>query len=375
MHIQVHISPRRYRPVPLFDMAPTIQNICLITMTLLAPQVGSHMIMKSPVPYGRQSLNNSPLAADGSDFPCKLRPGVYNLEGAQNIMAIGEYQTLSFIGSAVHGGGSCQVALTADPQPTKDSKWMVIKSIEGGCPANVPGNLPEDPNGGGASTFQYTVPEGIAPGDYTIAWTWLNKIGNREFYMNCGPATVVAAKKRRQELLHDVSKRQNSLPNLFVANLASINDCRTEEGFDYLYPNPGADVEQSGIGPYTQLSCGDLSNTVDPESLNPPITSVTSITITSTHSNQETGENQPLFTSGIITGNISISPTLVSTRMTSIFTTTRDSFTRPTGGSTRKGESNSLVPSGSITPIFIVPSFACSHGASDIWSQDIAAEV
>lgn len=344
-------------------------------MALLGLRVGSHMIMKSPVPYGRQSLNNSPLAADGSDFPCKLRAGVYNLEGAQNIMAIGEQQTLSFIGSAVHGGGSCQVALTADLQPTKDSKWMVIKSIGGGCPANVPGNLPEDPNGSGASTFHYTVPDGIAPGDYTIAWTWLNKIGNREFYMNCGPATVVAARKRRHALLPDVSRRQNSLPDLFVANLASINDCRTEEGFDYLYPNPGADVEQRGIGPYAQLSCGDLSNTLNPESLNtPPITSVTSITTASTDSNQEPGQNQPLFTSGIFTGNISISPTLVSTHMTSIFTTTRDSFTRPTGVSTRNGEGNSLVSSGSITPIFTVPSFACSHGASNIWPQDIAAE-
>ena len=129
-----------------------------------AKSVNSHMIMKSPVPYGLSSLNNSPLAADGSDFPCKQRPGVYDLEGAENILTIGEPNTLSFKGSAVHGGGSCQVSLTTDLQPTNNSKWMVIKSIEGGCPASVPGNLPTDPNGDGASTFQYTIPEGIRPG-------------------------------------------------------------------------------------------------------------------------------------------------------------------------------------------------------------------
>lgn len=61
---------------------------------------------------------------------------------------------------------------------------MVIHSIEGGCPANVDGNLPADPNGDGASTFQFSIPDGINPGDYVLAWTWFNKIGNREMYMN-----------------------------------------------------------------------------------------------------------------------------------------------------------------------------------------------
>lgn len=216
------------------------------------------MIMKSPVPYGKSTLNNSPLLADGSDFPCKQRSGVYDAEGAQNVAAIGEPQTLSFTGSAVHGGGSCQVSLTTDLQPTKDSKWMVIKSIEGGCPANVPGNLPADPNGDGASTFQFTVPDGIAPGDYTLAWSWINKVGNREYYMNCAPFTVTASKKAKREVEEPVetpqmSKRQTSFPDLFVCNLASINDCVTPEGFDYEYPNPGAYVQKAGAGPYTAL--------------------------------------------------------------------------------------------------------------------------
>lgn len=96
-------------------------------------------------------------------------------------MAIGAPQKLSFTGSAVHGGGSCQISLTTDKQPTASSQWMVIHSIIGGCPTNTTqGNLPEDPNGSSANTYEFSIPNGIVPGDYVLAWTWLNKIGNRE---------------------------------------------------------------------------------------------------------------------------------------------------------------------------------------------------
>lgn len=234
----------------------------------LAAVAQGHMEMRSPVPYGKSTLNNSPLDPSGSDFPCKQRPGAFEKEGANNVMAIGSPQTLSFTGSAVHGGGSCQIALTTDLAPTKNSKWMVIKSIIGGCPANVPGNLPEDPNGSGASTFQYTIPEGIAPGEYSLSWTWFNKVGNREMYQNCAPVTVTggAGKRdtqdRRRFEAAEAAKlraRQNaaaSFPDLFVCNLAGINSCTTPEGSEYEFPNPGPDVQTAGNGPFTMLGGG-----------------------------------------------------------------------------------------------------------------------
>ncbi|KIW90695.1 uncharacterized protein Z519_08478 [Cladophialophora bantiana CBS 173.52] len=241
-------------------MVVFFKSVALAALTFLATVGDAHMIMKTPVPYGKSTLNNSPLVADGSDFPCKQRSGVYDAEGASNVAAIGEPQTLSFIGSATHGGGSCQVSLTTDLQPSKNSKWMVIKSIEGGCPASAPGNIGDDPNGSGASTFQFSVPEGIAPGEYTMAWTWFNKVGNREMYMNCAPFTVTSAKKKRYMPAPKASKRQTSFPDMFVANLAAINTCTTPESFDYVFPNPGADVQSAGSGPYTTLSCGSNGN-------------------------------------------------------------------------------------------------------------------
>ena len=209
----------------------------LVSLACLLMVTNAHMIMSNPVPYGKSTLTNSPLLADGSDFPCKQRSGVYDAEGAQNNIAIGQPQTLSFIGSAVHGGGSCQVSLTSDLQPSKNSQWMVIHSIEGNCPSNVTGNLDDNPAGTGAAVFQYTVPEGVAPGQYTIAWSWVNKIGNREFYMNCGPATITAAKKKRYAPATKV-RRQSSFPAMFVANLQGVdNGCTTTEGVDIEYPD------------------------------------------------------------------------------------------------------------------------------------------
>ena len=236
----------------------SLTNIALAALLFIS--VHGHMIMKTPSPMGNP--NNSPLLADGSDFPCKLNgdPSTF-YTGETNTMAIGDPQTLSFTGSAVHGGGSCQVSLTTDLQPTKDSKFMVIKSIEGGCPASVAGNLPADPNGSGASTFQYTIPDGISPGQYTIAWSWVNKIGNREFYMNCGRAEITAAKKKRYAPAAKVSKRQaTSFPEMFVANVG--NGCTTPEDFDYNYPNPGSVTQSAGTGPYTMLSCAANAGSV-----------------------------------------------------------------------------------------------------------------
>ena len=231
-----------------YRMASTKLSFSAIAGIILffIASVDAHMIMVSPTPYGKSTLDNSPLVADGSDFPCKQRSGVYDAKGASNSMVIGEPQILSFIGSAVHGGGSCQVSLTTDLQPTKSSQWIVIHSIQGNCPSNVTGNLDADPSGLGAAVFQYTIPPGISPGQYTIAWSWLNKIGNREFYMNCGPATIVAAKKKRYV---PAPKRQSTFPAMFIANLAGIsNGCITVEGVDTLYPDPGASVMNGTIG-------------------------------------------------------------------------------------------------------------------------------
>ncbi|KAI9149333.1 Chitin-binding, domain [Paramyrothecium foliicola] len=205
-----------------------------IALSGLAAMASAHILMTNPVPYGASSLNNSPLDASGSDFPCKQRPGVYELEGASNVYPQGSTQQLSFKGTAVHGGGSCQVSVTTDRQPDANSVWKVIKSIEGGCPARgAAGNIGNDPNTPVPDTYDFEIPSDLPAGEYSLAWTWFNKIGNREMYMNCAPITVTGSGG-------DVSTF-NALPDMFVAN---INDCRVSEGNDVQFPNPGSFVAQ-----------------------------------------------------------------------------------------------------------------------------------
>ncbi|KKZ63932.1 hypothetical protein EMCG_00241 [[Emmonsia] crescens] len=213
----------------------------------------AHMIIETPYPYGRDSLTNSPLDPVGADFPCKQRKGVYDpplLSNPEaNKFAAGDILELSFLGSAVHGGGSCQISISPDRYPDKNSAWKVIHSIQGGCPANVDGNLePENPEGRDAARFSFHIPESISPGLYTLAWTWLNRRGSREFFMNCAPITVTAAKN------HRTFPKYTDLPDMFIAN---INGCMTPEGVDIRFPNPGYSVDFRG-NPSNLMQIGTL---------------------------------------------------------------------------------------------------------------------
>ncbi|CCF45557.1 endoglucanase [Colletotrichum higginsianum] len=209
----------------------------------LASVASAHMKMSSPAPYDAANLDNSPLEADGSNFPCK--GSSYNAAGASNVYAQGASGELAFIGSAVHGGGSCQVSITYDAKPNKNSVWKVIKSIEGGCPAkNAEGNLGDNANQVNQDKYDFTIPEDMPAGNGTIAWTWFNRIGNREMYMNCGPVTITGSEGSKESY--------NALPDMFVAN---INGCMLEEGTNVQFPNPGNSVDKFA-SKLTAPTCG-----------------------------------------------------------------------------------------------------------------------
>lgn len=208
---------------------------------MLASAANAHMIMAKPVPYGVSTLNNSPLVAD---YPCKQRAGVYDMT-TMNDMAVGVPQTLSFTGSATHGGGTCQISVSLDPKPSAQSVFKIIHSIEGNCPGHDAGN-------GAPDTFQFKIPEGFPNGEFALAWTWFNKVGNREMYMNCAPINVTGGSDN-----HDL---YNTLPDVQLANIPQTT-CTTANDVAIL-PNPGKSLQRLGDGPFVNMigDCGTPSH-------------------------------------------------------------------------------------------------------------------
>lgn len=146
----------------------------MISLGLLS---AAHVILENPRPFRFVAYGPSnPISPTGEDFACKMPPGAkLQPDGEPTTMAIGEEQTASFKGQAVHGGGSCQFAVAGPVSdgdwasfPLRDAQWKVFHSIEGGCPArNQRGNL----DGLNQDKYSFTIPPGIEPGDYVFSWT------------------------------------------------------------------------------------------------------------------------------------------------------------------------------------------------------------
>ncbi|RYP49863.1 hypothetical protein DL769_011027 [Monosporascus sp. CRB-8-3] len=197
----------------------------------------AHMLMKNPVPFPSQdTAGNGPLKEDGSDFPCKYTGPQTYTNGEANVYPQGSKQKLQTIGQAVHGGGSCQISITYDTAPTKDSVWKVIHSIEGGCPArNAAGNAGDNANAVAPDEYEFIIPDNIPTGKGVIAWTWINRIGNREFYMNCGAVEITG--NGGDEAAYD------ALPDMTVLNI--MGEQLSNHATDVKFANPGKSVENN----------------------------------------------------------------------------------------------------------------------------------
>lgn len=222
-----------------------------LAATGLMTLANAHMLMKSPVPFESQNGNNGPLDPSGSNFPCKSTGPATYANGEVNKYPQGSKQTLSTIGQAVHGGGSCQISITYDEAPDKNSVWKVIHSIEGGCPArNTAGNAGGDASAVAPDTYDFTVPEDLPTGKGVVAWTWINRVGNREFYMNCGAVEITGSGGSKEAY--------DALPDMAVFNI--MDKPQTPSDNDVKFANAGKSVEDiTGQFPVFQQEGGSGS--------------------------------------------------------------------------------------------------------------------
>lgn len=167
--------------------------------------VFNHLIHKGNTDYSY----TSPLNSDGSNFPCKAYPA----GTLAATYAAGQTVHVQMGGTATHGGGHCQWSLSYDNGKT----FVVLRTIINDCFKDGLG-------------YDVTIPAGAPPCDNCIfAWSWVNAIGNREFYMNCADVKITG------------SGKGFSGPKMTVANLPgydSIGEFSQQSNHGvYLYEN------------------------------------------------------------------------------------------------------------------------------------------
>ncbi|KAI6581591.1 hypothetical protein MCOR14_008610 [Pyricularia oryzae] len=218
----------------------------LAGLLAFAATANAHLQMMTPAPF--PGYNSGPWGPqpDGTfnPFPCqgKMTGGT-----ATDLKLGSSGNKLVFKGSAVHSGGSCQVSLTYEANLTKDRVWRTITSFHGGCPIKFDGNMPPNAEAVLDSGLTYDVPADIPAGDAKIAWTWINKSGHREFYMQCGPVKLSGPGGPKANF--------EKLPEMVVANVEGF-PCKTEEGKDYKFKNPGSKVVTAPGLNLVTLECG-----------------------------------------------------------------------------------------------------------------------
>lgn len=220
-------------------MSPSFATIFCAILPLFSI-ANAHMKMTDPAPI-RLPENTfavtkdydytSPLSDSGSDYPCKGYASLLDTAegGSVATYAAGSSQSVSISGGANHNGGSCQLSISEDGGST----FKVIQSYIGNCPVS------------GTSSLSYTLPAETKSGKVLLAWSWFNRTGNREMYMNCAAVTVTGG-----------GSGLSAYPDIFTANIG--NGCTTVEGTDVEFPNPGSAITTgSGANPGAPVgSCG-----------------------------------------------------------------------------------------------------------------------
>lgn len=112
----------------------------------------------------------APLLSTGENLPCKH----YDKGAVVKTYTAGTQIDVVISGTVFHMGGHCQFSVSYD-----DKTFVVIHTVLDNCFV------------GTGTTFTIDLPADLPKCDRcTFAWSWVNAIGNREFYMNCADVKI-----------------------------------------------------------------------------------------------------------------------------------------------------------------------------------------
>jgi hypothetical protein len=143
---------------------------CISHISMSFPPSRRNQLSKYYIDSGLVNYNlRSPLMVtdDKFSFPCKGFPKGPSVATFNN-----NKLSVTLEGTAVHGGGHCQFGVSYD-----DKTFVVLTTVIGNCLLDT-------------KSYSFDLPQNSKGGDMTIFWTWINRIGNREYYMECADITV-----------------------------------------------------------------------------------------------------------------------------------------------------------------------------------------
>lgn len=147
--------------------------MCMAILTALLQLGMSHVFMQFPpsrrnkyseyyLKHGIVDYNIMAPLNSGYSFPCKGFP-----KGPPTATFRSHEIQIKFEGSAIHNGGHCQFGISYD-----DTTFVVIHTIVRNCFLQ-------------GMSYVINLPINMPGGDFTLFWTWINSVGNREYYMEC----------------------------------------------------------------------------------------------------------------------------------------------------------------------------------------------
>jgi hypothetical protein len=245
----------------------SIKSLCLYLFLFISLCM-CHMELKFPAPrfseyagiwdYTQIDYNmNAPLNMHGNVL-CQGKPAMTPTA----TFTAGQTFTAQIVGSAPHGGGHCQFALSYDNGKT----WVVIQDHFRTCP--LAGNYPV--------TIPSTAP---ASDKVALAWTWINAVGNREYYMNCADIIIknpTASTTLTGKQLLVVNQPNTPTVPEFLGNL--------ETGIPLLNARPTITVTVSGGSSPSDPTTPDDPPTTTPTTSTGPSTPTTPVASTGTNS-------------------------------------------------------------------------------------------
>ncbi|KAJ2403324.1 hypothetical protein GGI23_000029 [Coemansia sp. RSA 2559] len=150
---------------------PRYSSQCATTPTLPS---GESVDYNMNAPIGSNGNILAPLCKHATPWP-----------SVTDTWTAGQSVTVQFAsGGATHGGGDCEFSISYD----NGSTFVVLHQELRYCFYTA-----SPASGGTDSVRSYTfdLPSNLPGTDHAVfAWTWVNAVGNREFYMNCGDVAI-----------------------------------------------------------------------------------------------------------------------------------------------------------------------------------------